>query len=72
MPRCTRPSEVVEIDIEPLVDTVVNLEVVVADFLRSLALLKSLDFSGSAVFVGTTDVKHIVAVESLVAGEYVG
>ena len=49
-------AEVVEVAVEPLIDALVDREVVVADLLRGLTLLKGLGVSGRTVFVGAAHV----------------
>lgn len=41
--------------------------VMVTDLLRSLFLLQSFNFSGCSILIGSTDVKHIVSLQSLEA-----
>jgi len=72
VPWCARPTKVIKFDVEPFVDVVMDLKIVVADFLGRLPLLEGLDFRGRPVFVRAADVQHIVAVEPLVPCKHIG
>lgn len=60
------PSEIVEVNVEVLVDFLVNFEVFVANFLRSLLAQKSLDLCRRAILVSATNVETVVSSESAV------
>lgn len=72
VPGRAGPPKVVKLYVEPLVDAVMDLEVVVANLFGRLPLLEGLDFGGCAVFVGPTYIHNIVSVESLVPGIHIG
>ncbi len=61
MPLRTGPSEVVEADVKPLIDLLVDLVVEVADLFRGLLLLHRLHLCRCAVFVSPADVEYIRA-----------
>lgn len=63
MPGGTGPSKVVETDVEPIIDLLVELMVLVTDLLRGFLLLQSFHLSRSPVFVSTTDVEYIGPLE---------
>ena len=69
MPRSACSSKVVEVNVKPLVDAVVDLKVVVADLLRSLSFFECLNLSCCTIFVCAADVQNIVSVEPLVSCE---
>jgi hypothetical protein len=50
------PSEVIELDLKPIVDLFVQLVVLVTQLLRGHALLDRLGLGGRPVFVRTTDI----------------
>ena len=64
MPVGTGSTKVIKGDIEPLINLSMNCVVKVADLPRSLFLLNSLDFSGSSIFVSSTDIQNVVSLES--------
>jgi hypothetical protein len=53
-------SEEIEVDFKVLVNPLVDLVELVADFLRSAVLLHGFGFSGSSVLVGSADVNGVV------------
>lgn len=66
LPFGSSAAEVIKVAIEPVIDALVDLMVMVADLLWCLPLFKGLSFRSSAIFVSTTDVKSIVAHETTV------
>ena len=62
-------SEVIKVTVKPFVDVLVDLIVVVTDFLGSLLLLDSLSLSCCAILISTTDVESVVAHESAISSK---
>lgn len=61
---CCRPSKVIERDVEPLVDLLVNDMILVADLLWRQALLPGFCFGGSAVLVCSAHVQCVVSTKT--------
>ena len=60
------PSEVVKVDVEPLINLLVDNVVLVADLLRGLAFLLGFGLGRGSVLIGTTDVHAVVVGEAAV------
>lgn len=60
-------TKVVEIDVEPFVDLLVQLEVLLADLRRRNTLREGLHLSGSAVLVGAADIETLIAANTAVS-----
>lgn len=56
MPLSTCPSENIKTNVKPLIDISVNLIIIITDLLRSFFLLHRFYFSGSPIFISTTDI----------------
>lgn len=59
MPFCACPSKVIKPNIEPFVDLVVNLKVIITDFFRSFFLFHSFYFSGGSILISSTNVNSV-------------
>mmetsp|Transcript_35423 Transcript_35423/g.67798 ORF Transcript_35423/g.67798 Transcript_35423/m.67798 type:complete len:299 (+) Transcript_35423:1976-2872(+) len=64
-------AELVELDVEPLIDALVDLVVLVANLPRRQALLQSLGLRSSAVLVRAANVNHVVPAAATVASVHV-
>jgi hypothetical protein len=65
------PSEVVEGDVEPLVDALMDCVVFIADCPRSASLFQRFHLGGSAVFVSAANEEHVVPHHAAEASVYV-
>ena len=72
MPLSASPSENIKSDIEPSIDLFMDFIIIIANFLRSLALLHCLDLSGCSIFVSAANIEHIGALKLLVSRVDVG
>jgi len=57
---CCGASKVVKVDVKPLVDLIVQLEVLVTNLLWSETFFQSLRFGCRTVFIGSTNIKCVV------------
>lgn len=64
-------AECVEVAVEPLVDLLVDFEVLVANLARGLALLLGLSLSRCAILVSAADVNRVMPGESGVARKHI-
>lgn len=62
--RVGGPAKLIEADVEPLVDGVVYLVVLVANLSRTQTLLHGFGFRGSPILVGSTYEQNIVIPQS--------
>lgn len=71
LPLGSGAAEVIEVTVEPLIDALVDGEVVIADLFRSLTLLKGLGLSRCTVLVSTAHIQGVVAGEAAIASEHI-
>jgi hypothetical protein len=69
---CRSPSKMVEVTVKPVVYSFVDFIVMITNFLGSLFLLHGLGLSGSAIFIGTTNIKCVVTSESAIPCKHIG
>lgn len=62
--RCA--TKVIKIDVEPFVDLLMKLEVLLADLSRRCSLLQRLHLGGRAVLIRAADVEALVAADTAV------
>lgn len=64
-------TESIEVTIEPIVDLLVDLVIVVTDLLTGFTLLHSFGLSGGSILVSTTHVYRVVAGETCIPCEHI-
>jgi hypothetical protein len=62
-------TKVIEVTVEPFVDFFVNLVIMVTKLFWSFLFLNSFGFSGSTVFISTTDIDSVVSHQPAVSGK---
>ncbi len=67
--RCGSAAEVIEIAVKPIIDLLVDLVIIVADFFAGFSFFHCFGFRCSAVLVSAADVDGIVTNESAVSSE---
>lgn len=56
LPLSSSSSEVIEVTVEPLIDSLVDLMIVIADLFGSFALFKGLCLCSSSILISSTDI----------------
>jgi len=46
----------VEVNVKPLIDSIMDLEILITDLLWGESLLQGLSFCGSSIFIRSTDI----------------
>jgi hypothetical protein len=64
-------TKVIEVDVKPIIDLTVYLEVFIAYLLGSASFLYGLHLRGGPILIGTADVQGVIPPETTIPGEYV-